>query len=79
MRVRPDQLDLECLEELALHRGWRMYRDRQQATLAHLVASLEHAKAWEDVLRIRGRIEQARCDLNLAKVISDEIRARRSS
>ncbi|HYY70137.1 MAG TPA: hypothetical protein VE734_10415 [Terriglobales bacterium] len=78
MPIKPDQLDLEALEELELHAGWKLYRERQRRAFAQLIEELTRARSWEEALRVMGRIEQARVDALLPKVIADEIRKQRS-
>lgn len=77
MRVLPDQLDLEALKDLEQHRGWKLYRERQAATLAQLAEQLLHAKTWEDTVRLQARIEQVRLDAKLPNILAGEIRGRR--
>lgn len=72
----PDLIDLEALNDLAQHPGWRLYRQKCEQTQVQIVKAALAAKSWDEFLKLQGRYEQCQTETNTLKVLADGIKQR---
>jgi hypothetical protein len=76
VRIDPDRLDLEALQDWLRHPGYAIYRERLTQAHGQLLDQLKRAPSWEESLKLQGRIHEIERDLALPGVIAADIRKR---